>query len=537
MMKKYGKSLFICAVLISFTLICYFIRLQQSGTDSLNRFIFELSKGNQMRSILAIAVIMGLGIGTLMNMNVYSDNVKMLFLLSMPAGIALWGILSILVMILGIKYNMITMLLTCLVMEVLIFVVRKRKKNFLRYNREEIVNFSISSFGIVCALSTGAVYVYSAGDTFAFIDLLGKAFVIEGGFSNHFEEIFLSTGIGLAPLSSLAYMLGTDNIYLIHSAFLLYFFFFLWHFLYHKIINSLFAQYAKGLSFICSVLIITMPPVLYLSGWIISNVYIMCYIIILEILLLEYANEDKVNIGFGILMGLFTVFFVYLRCDALITLSCFSLAAVIEKISNKKMISSIIIPGLLAMILYYGKIYLVLGAECDGLFLDVKTIGAMLALILCFLIYYAFFRNKRLLLLQKYMVPIVIISLLLVMAVLCMISPEMFIQCMNVYNINTTDISPQGGFWGVTGIFVLMMLFLSHIYNNSKIRGMEFLVIILILTNMIMGPLRTYLGQPPRIGIGDSFNRAFISYLPLALWVVYDRVFAEKDFCDTIQKR
>ncbi len=527
-MKKYRKALFVCVILLVFTIICYVARLQQSRLDSMNMLLYELSKGNQSRSILAAMMILGLGLGTLINVNVYSDDVKKLFLFSVPMGIALWGVLSILVMILGMRYCKGTMFFVCIVMEIFILAIRKRKKIVLQYNKTELAKFCILAFGIICALSTGLVYVFSAGDTIAYIDLLGKAFVIEGEFSSHFETIFLSTGIGLASLSSLTYMLGTDNIYLIHAMFLMNFFFFLWYFAYKKIVVSIYSEYASMLSFICALLIVTLPPVLYLSGWIISNVYIMCYLFILEILIIEDENSSKTNMGVSMLIGVLSIFFIYLRSDAAITLSCLILSAVIGQISTRRMISFVMIPSLLAMVLYYGKIYLILGTEGAGLFLNVRTIGAMFGLMGILMIYYAFFRNKRFCVLQRNIVLIVIISLLLITVVLYMVSPETFIHCMDVYNINTTDISAQGGFWGGTAIFVLMMLLLAHMYNTSKINCMEFLVIILFLTNVIMGPLRAYLGMEPRIGVGDSFNRAFISYLPLSLWVVYDRIFTEK---------
>lgn len=526
-MKKYGKVLFSCAILLSFTIICYLVRLQQSKIDSLNMFLYELSKWNQIKSIIAGFMIFGLGLGTLINMNAFQNDIKMLFLLSIPTGIAFWGILSILVMLSGIKYSLVTMILSCVVVEVLTLIIRSRKKIKLRYKREDILKIVILTFGIISVLSIGLVYAYSAGDTITYIDLLGKAFVIEGGFSSHFETVFLSTGIGLATLSSLTYMLGSNNVYIIHSMFILNFFFFLWYVLYKKIVISIYTKYARVLSFICAASIFILPPILYFSGWIISNVYIMCYLFILSILLMEGEESSKVDVGTSILTGILCVFFVYLRSDALITLSCLVLSAVIGKIATRKMILFIMLPSLLAMILYYGKIYLILGTKGEGLFLDVRTIGAMFILMIMLMVYYAFFRNKRLLFFQKNMVLIVTIILLLFMAVLYMVSPETFIYSMSIYNINTTDISSQGGFWGVTGIFVLMMLLLSHMYNDSKFKSIEFLVIILVLTNMIMGPLRAYLGVEPRIGVGDSFNRAFISYLPLVMWVVYDRLFIE----------
>lgn len=527
-MKKYRKTLFICIILLLFSIICYFARLQQSKIDSLNLFIYQLSKGNQIRSIIAAVLIVGLGLGTLMNMNLYSSDAKLLILLSTPVGVALWGILSILVLLSGIRYSATTMFTTCIILEILIFFVRRRKKIVLQYNTDELLNICMLVFGIICVLSTGIFYVFSAGDTITYIDILGKAFVIEGGFSEHFETIFLSTGIALAPLSSLTYMLGSNNIYLIHSMFLLNFFFFFWYVAYKKIADSIYKKHSEIISFICVLLILSMPPILYLSGWIISNVYIMCYLFILAILFLDLDYSSKADVGSSIIIGIFCVFFVYLRSDAAITLSCFVLSGVIEQISSKKMICTVILPSIFAMILYYGKIYLILGTDGKGLFLDVKTIGAMLFLLIVMMIYYIFFRNKRFLFLQENLVLFVTIMLLLVIFFLYIISPEVFLRSINVYNINITDISSQGGFWGGTGIFILMMLLLARIYNSRKIKCIEFLVVILVLTNVIMGPLRAYLGMEPRIGMGDSFNRAFISYLPLSLWGIYDRIFVEK---------
>lgn len=133
-MKKHKQILFISLILILFTIICYFARLQQGSQSRMDMFLYELSKGNQIRSIIAGIVIWGLGLGTFINMNVFPNDVKMLFLFSVPTGIAFWCVLSISVLICEIKYCPVTMLFVCIFAETLIAIERKSKKSVLRYN-------------------------------------------------------------------------------------------------------------------------------------------------------------------------------------------------------------------------------------------------------------------------------------------------------------------------------------------------------------------------------------------------------------------
>lgn len=532
-MKKYIKSLLFLGFAIILFVFCYWDKSMYGSiyTMELNNMMREYTSGYQVRQMLSVIGLYMLGGFTLYNVN-GGLSTKWLMILAYPLGILIWIVCSVLLLILGIPYRLSIMLFLVCVIEVVLYLKNKGKHCYIQ-EKDILINGVIICAGVLCLASTGLFFTYSSHDTGYFIEILGKVFAVEKELKAYMSTYLMETGIGVATLSSLAYMCGFDNIYIIQQCLVINFWVVIYCTLYEKqrdkkgIVKS-----CLGVFFIASVTGVT-----FLLGWIISNAYIMVFIFIVFVIL-SWINEKKYLLPAHrlILVFVFACIPLFRAEGALITFCVLVCMATME-VENKEVICYCILPGAVMQMLWYIKIYIVLSGKMNSYIFSYKTALAMLALYFVTFLYYGFIRNKRWFFISSYFNKLLFGEILVISVVLLVLTRENIGTIWDVYVNNFTLMNIDGGVWGVSLVFIELLCLISYCKTKKQITFWELGAMLLIWSTVALSLVRGLMGNSARKGVGDSFNRMLLSYAPILIFCVYSRIMYTNKNENTVSER
>jgi len=521
-MKRYLREILFTNSLILLTVACYLIRMEQSNDGELNALLFELSKGNQIRQIVCVLLLFVLGLITLVNVN-RSFNNSWLVLLAYPVGLALWGSVSCIVLCIGISYNLLSMSVILFLIEIGLALMKIRGETREKEQKIFWIRSCIIIIGIVCVISTGAVYTFASHDSHYYIDILGRGIFLEEGLSENFKTYMLSTGIAPATISSLMCMLGGDAIYALHHCLVLNFFMLFAYAVYQEAIKYIDKKKAMLFAVMTVCAMVSIPAIQLLSGWIISNTYIMIYSFLLIVLFGRITQFKEMPKDYKVILTIIIVFMTFLRADAPIYIGCLFVCLSITQIQNRDIVLYCILPSALSIVLFYITCYILLKNNLDGLFLMPSTMLAILGLYGVMLIWFCMIRNKRILFIQRRYMGLVLGILLLLIVMISVYKPQMTLEIAKVYLYNFTSFSVNAGWWAMNVVFILLLCFVVYQRKQEKLSLTDFYALILYEVTFVLGMLRALMELSPRKGFGDSFNRTFISYLPIVVYAIVIR--------------
>ena len=113
--------------------------------------------------------------------------------------------------------------------------------------------------------------------------------------------------------------------------------------------------------------------------------------------------------------------------------------------------------------------------------------------------------------------------LLLLIVMISVYKPQMTLEIAKVYLYNFTSFSVNAGWWAMNVVFILLLCFVVYQRKQEKLSLTDFYALILYEVTFVLGMLRALMELSPRKGFGDSFNRTFISYLPIVVYAIVIR--------------
>lgn len=524
-MKKivFSAVYFLAAVIT--TLVLYQIRMEEG--DIYTYQIFEIarkiSSGYQMRQIGAIAFLFFLGIPVTV---VLMDGINSLQkkLLIYPFGITEWIVISVVLLLLGIPYSFFSMMAILLIINILLIVIWRikiKKEQESNDRIQNMVSFICILFGTGIILSSGLLFVYMSFDSVYFINFWGKSIAIEGKLTEFMSTYLTATGFGIATLSSLSYMVGMDHFFWIHQLLIIDVLALFVIKVNTKIRNEI-SKYHFFYSLGFMAFIFTIPIVAIVGGWIISNSYIMIYLILLIFFIEEISHTDKVDLKRKLVLSIICFLLPFLRVDAGITICGILIGLSISAIVTKDILQSIFLPSFLGIILYFLKIYSLIG-EIDGLFLSDKTILEIIGSFGIIGIYYLCLRNKWIFN-RKYFISTILTATMGITFIMTVLEPEKSINTYKVLLYNFSKL--REGYWEISLFWLLLFLAYTTLKSKAKMSYLQAIVLVLLIETFLLALLRgAVLDLPARMGYGDSFNRIFASYIPLCVYSLIDSLF------------
>lgn len=503
-----------------FAAMCYIVQTLEQGNSELAMMIGIITAGMRLRQIVCVLLLFILGFIFLFIIN-ESINTVWLFLLSYPLGVLIWVGMSMVLLLAGIPYSLFTMTVA-IILFVALFVIRRRGENY-HYDKEILMHGAIIGIGVLSIASTGIQFTFSSYDTRYFVELLGKSLVIEGRISRDFKTYFVNSGMGPATLSSLAYMFNVDSIYIVHHTLIINFFIMFYYSLYMKFREHWGGKRSTIFSLVSTLFLVLLPEIQLVGGWVISNAYIMVYLFVIIVLLDQIKDKNKMPNDYKKILAVIFFVFTFLRIDSGITACCIFGAVAISRLCNRHVLCYCILPSLSSFILLLLKMYLITKGNIDGYLGSWGTLGAILLLYLGVVVYY-FARGHILQIVQNKFENYILAITFLIFAVLFLYRPELCMDSIKTLMYNFMELSQDGDFWGVTFPLFLLFWWMSHQVYRGKMQMLELAALLVILVTVDLVILRGCIGLSVRRGLGDSFNRQFISYVPLTLYAILDRM-------------
>lgn len=522
-MKRYLKEILFTSSLILFTVFCYFQRMKQGSDGEFNILLFELSKGNQICQIACVLFLFVLGLITLLLVNQSFHN-EWLLLLAYPVGLALWGGMSCIVLCIGIKYNLFSMMVVLVLAEVALGLLSTKRKEITKEQRVFLIRSALIIIGVVCVVSIGVMYTFSSHDTHYYIDKWGRSIYLEEGLSENFKTYMLSTGLAPATISSLMCMMGGDVIYAVHHCLIINFYVLFAYVVYKESLNYIDKKKSLVYAVMSVCCMVSIPAIQLLSGWIISNTYIMIYSFLLIVLFRGISQFSAMPRDYKIVLTIIIIFVTFLRADAPIYMGCLFVCLSITQIQNKDIVLHCILPSALSILFFYTTCCILFKNNLDGMFLMPGTMLAILGLYGVLLIWFCLIRKKRMFFVQKKYTGLVLGILLFLIAVIAVYKYRMTLEIVKVYLYNFTSYSLNAGWWAMNVVFILLLCFAVYERGRECLSLVDFYGLLLYEVTFALGMLRALMEMSPRRGFGDSFNRAFISYLPIIVYAIVIRV-------------
>nr|WP_305181927.1 hypothetical protein [uncultured Schaedlerella sp.] len=525
-MNKEKKVGFIFSIImIVLTCIIYKIRLEE--TYSISMLINKLSYSMQIRQIAASYYLFILGYWLMPYVEPQWGMYRRI-VFSYIVGTAIWGALSILYLCVGIKYNLVNMTIGCIIVGGINHLLLK--KNMIRKDLKSFLSDSFIFIGIASIASTGLMYTFGSCDSQYLIQQWGKDLAIMGVINERQHGLLTSTGILPATFSSLSYFWGADNMYTIHHVLELCF----WIFFGSAVGETIFFTDNISLkkrylvSIFLTIFVYRLPPIQLLSGWIMSNMYMMVYSFVLCYFLYMDLEQKLMfcnKLYLYIIVGAITL----LRTDSSITmciiLGCF---AICYSDQVKKLFPFLVI-AFFAFLSFYFKIYLVLKGDVDGMLINLRILllmGMCFWLIGCYMVVAKYIMK---ILKKTNIISILYCSLLILNIGLFVVFKDTYVNNFIIIVKNMIDLSIIGGHWGSSlGITVLCIF---YIMSKREKQDVFFLLgVCSIVIYMDFGVIRTINDTvtAARFGFGDSMNRAIISTLPIIFFDFYRKLFSER---------
>lgn len=518
-MKKITKSACFFVVMLLITVcIQHFVRIEENRQFD---FLYLMTKGYQMRSIVLSIVLFLTGIPAVLAFRDKEWKVWELLMHIFPIAVLEWIALSMVCILASLPYTAIMMIILEITWNVpLIIRMYCRRGEEYRFQVQDVISALLIVLGVVCVLSTGLVFTWVDSDGYYFITMLGKTMASVQGIIPDMATYLTHTAIGISTLSSLSYMGGLDNFYLIHHILA---FDIIALFGIHLYKNTSTVGGAKPLVkvILWILLFFSCPMCLYMFGQIINNAYVMFYLLYFVLLIYDDLARKDFSIFTKMVLCLLSFAFVSFRADACLTICCVMVALGDTHFLSKSVLAVIYFPSLIAWTAWYVRIYLLLGGV-EGSLLNSGTTICIILVYAGTFFYYVCIRDK-VKFLSKYYRRIVFSILTILIIATAIIFPEDTIHVLKPFLYNFSSVMGiHSGLWGVSFVTLGVLWIYSHIISEKQMNIVEITFVLLCFSVYFLGLFRGALvDMPPRLGFGDSFNRAFISYIPILLYGIY----------------
>ena len=519
-------SIIIWSILCAGSAIYSYFQRMKDTEDEVLWIMKKLSEGNQLAGIASSIMIMLCGAVTLYLINETKDT-TLFCLLAMPIGAVLWIAVSAVLLCIGVHYSLLSVLTVISCWWFLLFVRKRRRDIKSSYDITCILIMSLILVGGVLLASSGIFYANEENDSFQLIELFGRAFANTGYLGPEYLKILTSSSIGSATLAAEAYMFGAGNVATLHQTLTISFF---GLFIYSLIKQSVGIASKNTTIIVClfCLLLLSVPCYALLSSLIVSNCFQMIFMFV--VLLIFQRNEERQQFYADDRCLLLLMFFAlaFMRAEAPAINCAIVISLISAKLHGKEIVAFCLVPSILGTALNYFKIlYLVHGSEGEY-WLDQKMILIMMMLYLVVTFYYLFVRGKYLHFIEDHPIASFDIGMMAVALVLFVILKQGFIDACSVYLYNFTYFRlPMEyswysiGMWGISASVIAILWLYGRFHYNGKNTVVIIMPIILFLFTVNLGFARAVAIWGPRKGWGDSFNRSFISCVPIVIYGLY----------------
>lgn len=484
---------------IIFTILYSYIVSIKITNDSLLTMAAELTEGDQLRQILiGIALYV---YGYIFVEQISEGCIKYVPILALPTGLMCWSMASLLIVVIGIPYTLVWTIAILLIFLLAIVLWKRTKMNWQKFAKTLCIAISVANIA-----STGVFLLVYTSDSAYYIMKYGEILAIEGKITDNVGYWLTWTGIMNAFWGSLVKFCGVYSLATIHHMLVVSFLLGM-VILVYKLFDVEQEKKKRVLLTVAVVGMLIITPAFFLLGhWQMQNTYYMIYMC-LYILLCYHLPKTGLAERKGLywILGFMTIMLGMMRIESVVLICMLLICISTLQIDKKELLGSMLLPLGMALVLYWIRVYLVMGTIMTGMMTKMVALIMVLAWLATF-IYIVFCRKRFEKHLKEHMSTFILLMLLLLNVVLAVVKWEVF-----QHNISVTLSNIANASWGYFPWLVLIGVIVV-VQAGMQMNFFDLIWIGYILCNFAIGMGRT---GKFRLGEGDSVNRILLSVVPI----------------------
>ena len=464
-------------------------------------------------------------------------------LLAFPLGLALYSVGGFALLLLGIPFNAFSMAAALLLTVVAVAVCALRKGGRLVPGRQEAaayVIFLLAAAATAVFCCSGLLSVTIDNDSVYYYSTYPEIMAKTGSYLKYFDTFMTDVGQTSAVLNTLPFLYGFDNTFGIQHFMNLDFI------LFFAVVTAMLADRCLAkrgaggsgdmdrlrpgalVAGVLAALFMTGSyPFIFISKWVMSNVYFMEYfcIIVALVLVLEAGGLSAGELrGCGFALFVLTAMLSMLRVEGVVVCAVLILCLSTLDIGKRTLTLVFILPVFILQGGFYAMLYLRMGVDPVYSFLDVKKALAITLGLIMLMVYILFVRDRVLkirFIRERYRL-LVILVLVLGNAAFLAVNTERYVS--NLLTIYRNIRLGHG--WGYFGIFMVLaavLIAVDVVRGGFKDVALVDLVWVCFILTIIAACWAR--GGALRMGVGDSGNRIMMETVPLTVAVIMQKCY------------
>lgn len=497
--KTWMIPISILVLSIIFTILYSYIVSIKIANDPLLAMAAKLTEGDQLRQIL-IGIFLYV-YGYLFVEQISEGYINYVPFLALPTGLMCFSMASLFLVVTGVPY---TLVWTVIVLLVFLAAVILWKRG--RIDWEKFVKTLCIATSVANVASTGIFLLVYTSDSAYYIMKYGEILAMDGKITDNVGYWLTWTGIMNAFWGSLMKFCGVYSFATIHHMFVVSFLLAMIALIYRLLDIEQEKKKRIMMTVLVSGMFVINPAFFLLGHWQMQNTYYMVYMC-MYILLCYHLPKAKPEERRGLywILGFMTIMLGMMRIESVVLICMLLICISTLQIEKKDLLGSMLLPLGIALVLYWIRVYLVMGTVITGMMTKMVALIMVLAWLAAF-IYIGFCRKWFEKLLKGHISAFILLMLLVVNVVLAVVKWELFQR-----NIVVTLSNIANASWGYFPWLLLIGVMVA-VQAGLKMNFFDLVWIGYILCNFAIGMGRK---GAFRLGEGDSVNRILLSVVPI----------------------
>ncbi|MCR5508355.1 MAG: hypothetical protein K6F34_06695 [Lachnospiraceae bacterium] len=463
-------------------------------------------------------------------------------LLYYPLGLSVYALVSYVILVTGIPFNIITVTGSCLAVAA-VSALAVYKNGWLhpeRFEKKITAAVIITLLCIIVISTSGLLPVSVMNDSMYYYSMYPKALVHFSGYRRNFNVFLTDIGQMTVIINTLPHMYGFNESFGIQTFLNIDTLLLFSYSVYERAAKKTERKSAAAASVILTLILVSSMPYLVMSRWVMSNGYFMCFMFICVHTV--YASSKEADAGSAkslmVLSGLMFSVMSFLRMEGCIIAVVLVLCFASLEFEGKELFKYLMLPMLLIFSAYDVRIFLFMNIDAPYTFLTPNKAVIQLAALAAVSVYLVFIKGRFLKFTEDKLSLLIPAALLFVNILLFVYNRSRYINNLKSFAGNLSHrsgwglfpmmilavyvlcfIAGIGGRLGTGGRFCGPFSFFKKGPQNRppvpKIHFRDLCLIAYLLTCLAVGFAR---GDNLRESIGDSGNRVLLQVTVLAFY-------------------
>ncbi len=452
-------------------------------------------------------------------------SLKWVMLLSFPLGISIYSVSGFLLLITGIRFDLMRVLIAYAILVMLTLMTGIRTAgSMVNIIQKFKVDIKFPTLAVTVAAVVIPAMIACSGilpqvvtnDSVYYYSVYPSILVHDGFLSVSLDKFLTDVGQTTAMIQCLPFMFGFDETFGIQHFFNYNFILIFFTAVYEEINdNETGGKRNILLPLLCTLFLATSEPFIVLSSWVLSNVYFMGFFFIVFYVFIKTDKEKADSAEYSFILIFMSAMTIMTRMEGGVMVFVLALALSAMKVPGKRLLLIFGLPLAVMEIGYYVNLYLKIGVNPLYSFLDMKTAIIMVMMIAAFVVYITLIRDR---IPSPYVPVLLMAALFLGNTGLLAINHSRYITNIRAFIMNIR----LGNGWGAFFIMIIfyVVIFLYEIIRRRfrDIPVLVFLPAVMVLTVFAVCFAR---GGVLAIRTSDSGNRVLMEMVPVITYSVF----------------